>query len=74
MQAWTMRPVSIVTVVGSHLGEDHHLTAQLLSALNNVRLLALAQGPSHNNISLVVEPEDTDAAIFGIHDLILSSG
>ncbi|MBI1258074.1 MAG: aspartate kinase [Chloroflexi bacterium] len=71
---WTMRPVSIVTVVGSHLGEDHNLTAQLLSALESVRILALAQGPSHNNISLVVEPEDTDAAIDGIHELILSSG
>ena len=71
---WTMRPVSIVTVVGSRLGEDHNLTARLLSSLDNVHILALSQGPSHNNISLVVEPEDTDAAIYGIHDLILSSG
>jgi aspartokinase len=63
-----------VTVVGSRLGENHKLTAQLLSSMESIHILALAQGPSHNNISLVVEPEDTDAAIFGIHDLILSSG
>ena len=70
---WTMRPVTVVTVIGSRLGEDHHLTAQLLSALGNVRILALAQGPSRSSFSLVIEPDDTDHAVTSIHQLTLSS-
>jgi len=70
---WHMRPVSVVTVVGSRLGEDHELTAQLLSTLAGIRVLALAQGPSRANFSVVVEPEDSDDALIGIHDLILAS-
>jgi aspartokinase len=67
-----MRPVSVITVVGSRLGEDHRLTAQLLSALEGIHILALAQGPSHNNLSVVIEPEDADDALTNIHQLILA--
>jgi aspartate kinase len=72
--SWTMRPVSVVTVIGSRIGEDHRMIGQLLTSLDGVRVLALAQGPSHANFSVVVEPEDTDAALAGIHGLILNSG
>ena len=68
-----MRPVTIVTVIGSRLGEDHALTARLLGALVGVRVLALAQGPSHCSFSVVIEPDDTENALSGIHSLILSS-
>jgi aspartokinase len=71
---WAMRPVSVVTVIGARIGEDHRLTGQLLAALEGVHVLALAQGPSHASFSVVVEPEDTDAAVVGIHSLILNSG
>ncbi len=71
---WMMHPVTVVSVIGSHLGEDQRLIGRLLSSLAGVHILALAQGPSHSNFSVVVEPEDTDAAVTGIHTLILSSG
>lgn len=71
--SWTMRPVSVVSVIGSQIGEDHRLTGQLLAALDGVRILALAQGPSRANFSIVVEPDDTEAAVTGIHTLILNS-
>ncbi len=71
---WTMRPVSVVTVVGSQLGSDHGHTSQLLHELENLPILALAQGPAHTSFSVVLEPEDTDAAVARIHELILNSG
>jgi aspartate kinase len=68
---WTMRPVSVVTVVGAQIGEDHRQTGRLLAALEGVRILALSQGPAGASFSVVVEPDDTDAAMDGIHALIL---
>ncbi len=70
--SWSMRQVSVLTVVGSRLGENHRLTAQLLSALEGIHVLALAQGPSHNNLSVVIEPDDVDDALANIHTLILA--
>lgn len=70
---WTSRPMSVITVVGSRLGEDHGLTARLLDTLGGIRVHALAQGPAHASFSVVVEPEDADATITGIHDLIIAS-
>ncbi len=71
--SWTMRPVSVISVIGSRISEDHRLTGQILAALDGVRVLALAQGPSHANFSVVVEPDDTDDAVIGIHSLIVNS-
>lgn len=70
---WSMRPVSVVTVIGSQIGDDHQMIGQLLAALDDVHILALAQGPSHANFCVVVEPQDTDAALDGIHNLIVNS-
>ncbi len=71
---WTMRPVSVVTVVGSHLGSVHGHTSDLLTALESLPILALSQGPAHASFSVVLEPEKTDAAVAHIHNLILNSG
>ncbi|MCC6803519.1 MAG: hypothetical protein IT319_11600, partial [Anaerolineae bacterium] len=70
---WTMRPVSVVSVIGAQIDVSHRMIGQILSALDDVRILALAQGPSHANFSVVVNPEDSDAALDGIHTLIVNS-
>ncbi len=69
---WQMHPVTIVTVIGSRIGDDQRLTAQILATLQGVPILALAQGPSQSNFSVVVEPLDGETAVLRLHDLILS--
>ena len=68
---WTVRPVTVVTVIGSKLEEIHALTAEILLALEGIPLLAVAHGPANCSLSLVVEPEYGDATLTRIHNLIL---
>lgn len=70
---WTVRPVSIITAIGAQLNQSPYLTAEIFNVLGNVRVLALAQGPSHCSLSLVVEPQEAERALRQIHHLILSS-
>lgn len=72
-EGWQMRPVQIVTVIGTRLGEVHPLTADVLLSLEGIPLLALSQGPSHCSLSLVVETDYAEAALTRIHNLILKS-
>jgi bifunctional aspartokinase / homoserine dehydrogenase 1 len=71
---WLTRPVSVVTAIGSKLDELHAVTASVYQALNGVRILALAQGPSHCSLSFVTEPHDAEKSLLQIHALILSNG
>jgi hypothetical protein len=41
--------------------------------LDDVRILAIAQGPSRCSLSLVVEPQDAEDALLQIHQLILNN-
>lgn len=70
---WVIRPVNVVTVIGAHLGDDQRLIGQLLGALGDIHLLALAQGPSRACFSVVVDPDDTDNAVTRLHNLILNT-
>ncbi len=70
---WNTRPVQVVTVIGTRLGEIHTLTADILLSLEGVPILALAQGPSHCSLSLVVETQYGEIAVSRIHNLILKS-
>jgi bifunctional aspartokinase / homoserine dehydrogenase 1 len=72
--AWSMRPVNVVTAIGSKLDEMYELRATILRSLAGIRLLAEAQGPSHCTLSFVTESNDADRMLSQIHDLILSSG
>ena len=71
---WSIRPVQVVTVIGTRLGEIHTLTANVLLALEGVPLLALSQAPSHCSVSLVVETQYGETALTRIHNLILKNG
>jgi aspartate kinase len=71
--AWTLRPVSVITVIGTQLDRAHHLGAALLGALDDVRSLALAQGASNCSLSVVVEQHDSERILLRLHERLLSS-
>ncbi|RMG73304.1 MAG: aspartate kinase [Chloroflexi bacterium] len=68
-QAWQVKPVSILSVIGNGLDILPRLTARVLMALDDIQILALSQGPSHCSLSIVVAPEDADKALRRIHAL-----
>ncbi len=70
---WSIQPVTIITVIGANLDTQINLVALVFQALTKVRILALAQGPSHCSLSIVVKPEDAERALEQIHMMIISS-
>ncbi|NWG17361.1 MAG: aspartate kinase [Chloroflexi bacterium] len=70
---WTVRPVSIITVIRDQIDETSGLTAGIIQALNGIRILALSQAPSRCSLSVVVDIENSERALLTIHDLILNS-
>lgn len=70
---WTVKPVSIITVIRDRIDETSTLTAGIIQALNGIRILGLSQAPSRCSLSIVVEAENSERALLTIHDLILSS-
>jgi bifunctional aspartokinase / homoserine dehydrogenase 1 len=70
---WTVRPVNVITAIGSRMDETHTLIVQMFQALNGVRVLAMAQAPSRYSLSVVVDPNDSDRALAQIHDLIVKN-
>jgi aspartokinase/homoserine dehydrogenase 1 len=71
---WNIRPVSVITIVGSHVNRFGSHTAAILTALNETPILALAEGPSGHNLSIVVEFEHGEMAQDRTHAAILNSG
>lgn len=73
-QKWIVRPVSIITVIGTNLG--HHLATQtfLLQGLDNIPVLALSHGASNCSISIVVDTDHEERALNQLHRLIISTG
>jgi bifunctional aspartokinase / homoserine dehydrogenase 1 len=68
---WQVKPLSVVTAIGEYLDQSVNLSAELLKKLAGIRLLGIAQGPSHCSISVIVELGDTDIVLQKIHDLIV---
>jgi aspartate kinase len=73
-QSWNVQPVSIITAISAQLDQWPQATAGILQALGSIRILAMAQGPSHCSLSLALDVKDTEEALFQIHQLILNSG
>jgi aspartate kinase len=71
---WRVGIVSIITVIQDRLDETPALIAEIVQALSGIRILALAQGPSHCSLSIVVESDKGDQALALIHDLIINTG
>jgi bifunctional aspartokinase / homoserine dehydrogenase 1 len=70
--AWTVAPTMVITAIAARLDELPSLVAQVLSALDGIRILATAQGPSHCSFSVVIEPRSADDALRAIHALTLN--
>lgn len=66
-----LRPVSIVTVVGSGMRGTAGVSGRVFTALSDINVLAIAQGSSECSISAVVADIDTDRAVRLLHKLIV---
>ncbi|ACL24717.1 aspartate kinase [Chloroflexus aggregans] len=65
----TIAPVVIVAVVGSGMRGTPGIAGRVFGALGaaGVNVIAIAQGSTENNISLVVSEHDADAAVRAVH-------
>jgi aspartate kinase len=63
--------ISIIAVVGSGMRGTPGLAAGIFKAVGSrqINVIAIAQGSSEANISLVVTDEDTAPAVIAIHDM-----
>jgi len=68
-QIWNQDDVAIVAVVGEGMKGTVGIASQLFSALaeQGINVLAVAQGSSEYNISLVVAAREVDRAVQAIH-------
>jgi aspartokinase len=71
--AWSARLTCVVSVIGDRLCENNSLTASILTALGDIRVLAAAQSPTGTVFSVVVAPEDCERAVAELHRLLIST-
>ena len=73
-QIWAQRSVAIITVVGAGMRGTPGIAGRLFGVLGEegVNIIAIAQGSSECIISMVVDDEDTAAALAAIHRLIVA--
>ncbi len=72
LHGWTVDAVSVITVIGAQVGERSDVTATILRALGDIHVLGIAHGASHVSMSVVVESDDSDAALAALHELVVS--
>ncbi len=72
-RVWATEDVSIITVVGAGMRHTPGVSGRVFSQLgdHSVNVLAIAQGSSEVSISMVVESQDTEAAVRSLHELIV---
>lgn len=70
---WSVNAVSIVTAIGERIDEMNQLISQILSHLEGIRILSMAQGPSRCTLSFVVEMHNSEKTLQAIHSLVLAS-
>lgn len=65
----TGQPVAIVAAVGDHMRGTPGVASGVFSALSaaHINVIAISQGSSERNISLVVTEDDAPAAVLAIH-------
>lgn len=71
---WKVEPAGVVTIIGVQLDQSPQMIGQMMGALRGVRLLAVAQGPSHCSFSMVLTRRDAEIALRQIHNLIVKNG
>ena len=75
-RVWASSEMVIVTVVGSGMRHTPGVAGRVFSVLGDrrVNVIAIAQGSSEVAISLVLEAQDLESAVVGLHGLIGTSG
>lgn len=70
-----LREVAVVTVVGSGMRGTPGVAGRVFTVLgeSDVNVVAIAQGSSECSISFVVEEENLNRAVIGLHDLALEA-
>jgi len=68
--------LEVIAVIGENMRGRPGITGRLFSSLGdkNVNVLAIAQGSSERNISIVVESKDREVALNAIHAAFLGTG
>jgi aspartokinase/homoserine dehydrogenase 1 len=75
-QVWATGEVVVVTVVGAGMQSTPGIAGKVFNTLGvqNVNVIAIAQGSSEVSISLVVKAEEADTAIRALHEMIVHLG
>jgi bifunctional aspartokinase / homoserine dehydrogenase 1 len=73
---WSQDRVVIVAIVGAGMKGTSGIAAHVFAALgeSNLNIIAIAQGSSEYNLSLVVDEQDADAAVRAIHQKFALGG
>lgn len=66
---WDVFPVAVITAIASQIDQKPRLVGRIIAALDDITLLAMAQGPSHCSVSMVVGREQAESALERIHRL-----
>ena len=71
---WVQDKIAIIAVVGSAIKKTPGVAARVFGALSefNINIIAIAQGSSEYNLSLVVDELDADKAVKAIHQSIVN--
>lgn len=72
-QVWAQDHIVIIAVVGSAMKKTPGVAARVFNALaeQNINIIAIAQGSSEYNLSLVVAEHEADDAVRAIHRAIV---
>jgi len=75
-RVWATDDVAIITVVGSGARSTPGVAGQIFGQLgrDNLNVLAIAHGSSDVSVSMVVALADAEAAVRGLHELIVKEG
>jgi aspartokinase/homoserine dehydrogenase 1 len=73
-QVWVQDKIAIIAVVGSAIKKTPGVAARVFGALaeQNINIIAIAQGSSEYNLSLVVDERAADEAVRAIHRSIVN--
>jgi aspartate kinase len=74
-RVWSQDKIVIIAVVGSAIKTTPGIAARVFSALaeKNINVIAIAQGSSEYNLSLVVDESEADNAVRAIHRSIVKT-
>ncbi len=68
---WDVSPVCVITAIAAQIDQKPRLVGRVIGALDDIMILAMAQGPSHSSVSLVVGRDQAELALERVHRLTL---